>query len=212
MNKVLFTCLIVLQATPLLSQFANGADQKKYSYGFSLGLNYSNILYEELPSYFNSNVERINSLGFRIGILSDFKISNMISMAPKAELSFNGGQVSIENIHNGQVVNTSVYDIIPISAEIMTHVVFKKGDKHWKPYFFVGPNVRLPLYQPNSNVFKRNNADVAIDFGIGAQRTFTQFHFLPELRYTFGLLDLNPDPRLESVNFHNVSLIFSVMG
>ncbi|UTW66008.1 PorT family protein [bacterium SCSIO 12643] len=212
MKKVLFACLITLQSFTLLAQFGNGEEQKKLNYGISLGLNYSNILYEEFSPSVYTQVEPSNGMGFRFGIVADYKISKIISIAPKAELSFNGGEISVQHLSNGSIIGNKSYDIMPVSAEIMMHIVFKKGNKNWKPYFFMGPNVRLPLRQYNSSQTFKNNMDVALDFGIGGQRTFTTFHFLPELRYTFGLLDLAPDSRLESVNFHNISVIFSILG
>jgi outer membrane protein W len=210
--KVFFTCLCIIQSVNLYAQFENGSDQKKFKSGISLGLNYSNILYEEFSPPINVAINASNGMGFRIGIVTDYQISKVISIAPKAELSLNSGQVSVQNVNGNIIGGKTIYDILPVSIDIMAHLVFEKGTKNWKPYFFIGPNVRLPLLEKNTNQTVENSSDIAIDIGVGGQRTFTHFHFLPELRYTFGLLDLNRDPRLQSVNFHSISLVFSIMG
>ena len=206
MKKVIFVTVLIISSLTVFSQSQSDVEEKRIKYGFNFGVNYSNLLYDDmLPS--NASVS--NNLGFRLGILADYKLSKIISVSPKAELSLNSGAVNFTNIDGSR----SKYEVMPISLEFMTHFIFKKNNEKLSPYFFFGPNVKIPIYENNDNttVFATNN-DFAIDLGIGLDKLFTHLHFSPELRYSFGLLNVNKHPSVQSLNFHNISLVFNFLG
>ena len=91
-------------------------------------------------------------------------------------------------------------------------MVYRVGNSKMSPYFFTGPCFKIPLYKKTnlSSDFK-TNPDFAIDFGIGLENKFKNFIFAPELRYSFGLLNINKNPNLQTLNFNNISLIFKFM-
>ena len=76
-----------------------------------------------------SNATLSNNLGFRLGILADYKIYKSLSISPKAELSFNNGKINFINIDGS---NTE-YEIMPISLDFMAHFIFKKNNSKLSP-------------------------------------------------------------------------------
>lgn len=182
------------------------SDNNRVKLGFNLGINQSNSQDNQmLPS----NATLSNNLGFRLGVLADFPINKFLSISPKTELSFNNSKVNFTNIDGS---NTE-YEIMPISLDLMAHFVFKKQNEKWSPYFFLGPNFKIPVSEKSDNPTSfSTNSDFAIDFGIGLNRAFTHFHLAPELRYSYGLLNVNQNPSIQQLNFHNISLVFNILG
>ena len=205
MKKVIFVTGLLISSLTVFSQSESTVD-KRMKYGFNLGINYSNLLDNEMLS---SNASLSNNLGFRLGILADYKISKFLSISPKSEMSFNNGVINFNNIDGSQ----TEYEIMPISLDFMAHFIFKKNNVKLSPYFFFGPNVKIPVSKKNDNsTTYSTSSDFAIDFGIGLDKPFTHFNFSPELRYSFGLLNINQHPSIQSLNFHNISLVFNFLG
>lgn len=203
MKKVIFVTGLFISSLTVFSQSESSVNEKRMKYGFSLGINHSNLLDNEMLS---SNASLSNNLGFRLGILSDYKISKFLSISPKAEMSFNNSEVNFNNIDGSQ----TEYEIMPISLDLMAHFIFKKNNEKLSPYFFFGPNVKIPVSKKNDNTTAYStNYDFAIDFGIGIDKPFTYFNFSPELRYSFGLLNVNQHPSIQSLKFHNISFVFN---
>tara|TARA_B110000967_G_C18646003_1_gene440910 strand:+ start:156 stop:527 length:372 start_codon:yes stop_codon:yes gene_type:complete len=119
MKKVIFVTGLFISSLTVFSQSESSVNEKRMKYGFSLGINHSNLLDNEMLS---SNASLSNNLGFRLGILSDYKISKFLSISPKAEMSFNNSEVNFNNIDGSQ----TEYEIMPISLDLMAHFIFKK--------------------------------------------------------------------------------------
>jgi hypothetical protein len=95
----------------------------------------------------------------------------------------------------------------------MVPVLVKMPREKHKPYFFVGPKVKIPLTKQNTaSTIYSGNTDLAIDFGIGLDNVFSQFNFSPELRYSYGLLNVNKNPTFRSIYSHSFSLVFKFLG
>lgn len=195
------SALIIVLASCFYTGFSQTDDsvEKRIKYGFSLGLNYSNLLHNETIL----NEERVtNNVGFRVGLLGEYILSKALFISPKIEISFNRSKVDIFQVDESK----SIYEVMPVSLDFATHFGFRNSTSKLKPYFYIGPNFKLPLSkeEQKSTEFS-TKPDLAIDFGIGFDKAFTNFSFSPELRYSFGLLNVNNHPSIESLNYHNIS-------
>jgi hypothetical protein len=104
----------------------------------------------------------------------------------------------------------TTYDIFPASLDIMTHIIYKISNLKKNLYLLIGPNYKIPINKKNeTNIVIKTNPDFAIDFGIGLENKLKYFIFAPELRYSFGLLNVNKSPSLQTLKFNNFSLIFN---
>ena len=102
---------------------------------------------------------------------------------------------------------------MPISLEFAPHLVFTKKNDNLNPYVFIGPSIKLPVEErlPNTSL-SPTGKDFAVDFGIGLNKALPCFNFAPELRYSFGLININKHPAIQTLNFHSISLIFNFIG
>jgi len=54
-----------------------------------------------------------------------------------------------------------------------------------------------------------NKTDFAIDFGIGFESSVKRFVFAPEIRFSYGLLNINENPVFQTLRYNNLSLILN---
>ena len=200
---------VVLLATMLFifvigfTQTENNITDKKLRFGFNLGASYSNLLSK---GSFPDNANIHNDFGFKVGLLAEYQISKNIFFSPKSELSINQSSVKFLFSDNS---NTTYY-IFPASIDIMAHMIYKMANSNKKLYFLIVPNYKIPINKKNeSKIVFNTNPDFAIDFGIGIDHKLKYFIFAPELRYSFGLLNVNKNPSLHTLKFNNISLFFN---
>ncbi len=200
-NAVLFMSMLFCAFTV----FSQAESDSKFKFGFNIGTNYANLQSKEaLPA----NSEISNGLGFNLGLLMDYSITDKFTISPKAELAFYNSSVDFVGSDNAK----DSYDVFPYSMNFMTHFAYKIGNNdNALPYIFVGPNLRIPVAnKPDSSSDFTTGYDVAIDFGIGLEKVLKHFIFAPELKYSYGMLDVNQNPVLQTLNFHSVALVLNL--
>lgn len=176
-----------------------------FKFGINLGLNYSNAFVDEqLPS----NAMLSNGLGFRLEVMAEYKVSKRFFISPTAGFSFNN--VVLYDGANGELTE---FLIFPISLDLATHFMIKPNLKKHRPYFYVGPALKLPVEaeNPNSAVFA-STWTPAVDLGFGFDIDLGYFHLAPEIRYSLGLYVVSVQPPSNGIYFHNVSFIFNFFG
>lgn len=199
-NVVLFITLLCVSIIGF-SQTETKIENSKVRFGFNLAANYSILKYVELVP---TNSEVVNGFGFQVGLLMDYSISKNFLISPKLEVSFNGASVEFFNSA------TPTYHVMPESANSMIHFVFKMGNNQMQPYILVGPNFKLPLQNKTKlGTELSTNPDIAIDFGIGLDYSFQYFICAPEIRYSYGLRDVNRNPNLPALNMHSIALVLN---
>ena len=203
MKIIILSISFLLSSLIGFSQTKSMDNQSKFNFGFNLGGNYSILqAKEELPN----NAKISNGFGFNIGVFMDYSISESFLVSPKLELSLYQSSVDFENI----APPNSTYSVFPVSLNLMTHFVFKIGKGKMAPYIFVGPNIKIPISQkPVISTEFYTSTDFSIDFGIGLENKMKHFVFAPELKYSLGLLNVNQNPSLQTLNFHTISLLLN---
>lgn len=188
-NGIVFIAVLLWSAIGF-SQSEKSDDFKRIKFGFNLGAQYSHLQSKEaLPE----NAKIVNGVGFRLGLLMDYAITKAFIVSPKTEFAFN--QSKVEFVNPDKTVNT--YKVFPMSLEFMIHFMYKFGDGKLRPYILVGPNFKLPIEKKATKDTDFNtHSDFAIDFGIGLENAFKYYVYAPEIRYSFGLLNVNQNPAL----------------
>lgn len=185
------------------SQTGNSSEQK-LKIGFNFGLNYSNLQSNEdpLPNY----AEFSNALGYQLGILLDYSLTDRMSFNPRVEVVFNNGTVLFPNHSEAQ----RVHEVMPVGLDIMTYVTYQFGNGKMKPYLLFGPDIKLPyLKNVRSSLEFSSSTDIAIDIGIGLDYAMKNRSISPELRYSYGL-SMQSHPNLQSLYLHSISLVLNV--
>ena len=173
-------------------------DRKIATFGFSFGLNRSNL---QFGSAQESGDQIVNGLGYRLGVVSELRLGKRFVISPKADLSFNAGQINQSNTE---------YSVSASSLELMGHLKYRMMKANFSPYILAGPNYRVPLETRNDNTVPTRN-DLAIDVGVGLDIPLIGFKMSPELRYSYGLTNITNSEEFSDLNYHNIaiSLIFT---
>lgn len=206
MKKAVVVLAILSSAGQMVAQFKEISKNKKTMLGFNIGLNYSNAFI----SGKSSNDPKVNNGGgFRLGVIMSEEINKKMFISPKAELSFNNCNI----IYSSPASSESKYLVYPVHVDLMIHMCYKFKKGKYEPYVLLGPNSRIPLVEnkTTSQAFG-NNPDFAIDLGFGLEKAMNYFNAAPEIRYSIGLLNVNKDPSLRRVYFHNITVVFNIKG
>ncbi len=171
----------------------------KPKFGFNIGANYTNMLVAIDNNFTGS---RKNGGGIVLGLVSDLHISNSTHFMPKLEFVMQNSHVRIDSVNQH-------YKIANTAIEAKGHFTFRSPREGYISYMIIGPNVRIPLNNNLSSDQFPTKFDVAMDFGIGGFKAFESFGLAPEIRYSFGFLNINQNPSLEEVKYHSISLVFN---
>ena len=210
MKTINVCALFFLISTTIIAQ-EKGMNEKKTTYGFGFGLNYSEIFMNEIPQ----DLRVQYGTAFHVGIHVNHSLNEKWSVSPKIELAKNRNTFSYfkkVNVWNQEHWVLNKYHIMPMALYVMTHLRFqpKSGDNQL--YFLVGPNVKIPIILKGNQNSQSSVVDLAVDFGVGFDKRFNGINFLPELRYSLGLMDVNNNPKYGSVYLHNITLILQFSG
>jgi len=205
MKKVVIAMLLFFTAIHITAQTREDNDFQKLMFGFNIGTNFSNLIVKSAAA---SSTKIHNGVGFNIGILMEEKITNQLSLIPKAEQWFNNC-----SLQNSASATSEEYSIFPVHTDLMLHIVYKNTKAKTKWYGLFGPNFKVPLNQQGvSNKTYNYKTDFALDFGLGTEENLAYFQLAPEIRYSVGLLNLGNGSTFNKVYFHTVCLVFNFKG
>lgn len=193
--------LAVLFSGFIYSQKCDSTFRYRPSFGFNLGLNQS-VLYN------SGNTDELqikNAPGFRLGVVSSFPIRERWAIAPKAELSFNFGSITEDNVK---------YRIDPNNLDFMVHVKynFKGAYNKVKPYCYFGPDVRVPLNGEFSGIAYDTQTSLAFDFSFGVDVDMKYFLMSPEIRFSGGLTDIRTEASGSMLRGSNAAFVLNFTG
>jgi hypothetical protein len=200
MKNAVVALIFAIVVSPAFAQCGKKMNKDKFAtFGVDFGVNRSNLSFSS-PQTGGDNIT--NGLGYRLGLVSNFQLTRRFSFAPKAELSFNA---------SGLTSGTENYDVNPTNLELLGHLKFKLRKGSLSPYIIVGPNARIPIGTNRDNLLPTKE-DVAIDLGIGLDVPIFRKRIAPELRYSFGLTNINRNSTVSDVKYHNISLVLILAG
>ncbi|NRA10886.1 MAG: PorT family protein [Crocinitomicaceae bacterium] len=195
MKNVVITVILSMVVTPSFAQ----KNEKFATFGFNGGINRSNLSFSS-QEVNGDNIT--NDLGYRFGLISNFQITKRISLAPKAELSFGSSAFS----------STTENLVSPNNLEILGHLKYKLRKGSLSPYIIVGPNFRIPILGANRDDLIPTKKNVALDIGFGLDLPIFKYRISPEIRYSFGLMDINSDASVTDMKYHNIALVLNLSG
>ena len=201
MKKVVVFALFAMVLTPSFGQEKSKKEAevkpKFATFGFSAGINRSNLSFRAEDRNFS---DITNGLGYRFGVISNFRLGSHLSVAPKMELSFNASKIERDGVS---------YEMNPLNIEFIGHLKYKFLKGRFSPYVIAGPNMRVPV---KSGSMTFTNRDIAIDVGVGLDIPLFKLGISPELRYSFGVSEMMEETAFRNVKYHNIALVLNFSG
>lgn len=209
---VLFTMLCgIFSATGVHAQYRKPinqpfADQKMYHLGFSLGINGQDMIlshtgflgengeawYAEIPSY---------SVGFSVGIIGDRYLNQYMNLRLAPSLHLGERRFVFKEQTSGEEYETSLrasYLTIPLHLKFSVPRI-----KNYRPYILAGAYTAIDIGTKKDDALYFKRMDYGLEFGLGCNFYFPLFKLCPELRFSFGLVDL-VDKNREGIDDKNL--------
>ncbi len=195
--------IILLGVLAMGSYAQDDCTPAKLEAGFEAGINYSFLEAAEgipSPHYID------NSAGFQFALNLEWHLLKFLSIQPALGISINNAAVT--NEPNYWYNYQSSYDVFPVALEgaIKARYYPVQGTK--KPYLTAGLLYMYPLEKTYVSSHFDNAATFAIDLGIGIKnRFFGKFNVSPEIRYSFGLSNVNLNPGFKELNYNRIAVV-----
>lgn len=200
MKKLLLLILGVffLASSSLLAQkqkvdYLPSFDQKKWHYGFYLGLNQNDFkINYKTSNYINPNVSVTATSGFNVGLIADLRLHKNIN------LRFEPGLISNSKVLTFNHINTQQDSIREIGSTYL-HVPFVlkfSTDRmdNIRPYVLAGLSLdyNFSSNQKNTNdnstgEFRMKSFNYMYEIGIGVDIYLYFFKFSPSIRGIFAI-------------------------
>ena len=169
-------------------------DQRKFHYGFLLGLHLQDMEIEN-NGYIDPNTDEQwyaeidnYSPGFTVGVLGALRLNNYFSLRVSPTIHF--GQkhaVYHEQVSGSETTQVFKSTYISVPADI------KFAAPHYnnfRPYLIGGLNPMVNLTARKHDVLRLKPFDLYLEVGMGCDIYLPFFKLIPELKFCFGLLDI----------------------
>ena len=196
-----FTSVIFILISISTFSIAQEPTKKKFQAGFSLSPNYSFL---QAKGSKPKELNLLPGIGMGLGLNAEYHFQEKISLSTRIGLSFNNVYLDYQNSQGELLTSTRVYNQT-LDFSLLGH--YYLGAKNNKPFLLFGPSVITPLNKSNNEpIVVFNRTTVAIDLGIGFDMPLKSFHFAPEIRYSYGLNNINSSPQLNQLYYHRLTL------
>lgn len=169
------------------------ADQKLYHLGFLIGFNAPDLIFShtgyvgdngeawfaEIPSY---------SVGFSVGIIGDRYINEYFNLRTSPTLNLGERRFIFKEQTSGKEYIArlrSNYITIPLHLKFSAPRI-----KNYRPYLLAGGYTAIDVGAQKDEALRFKSVDYGLEFGVGCNIYFPLFKLCPELKFSFGLVDL----------------------
>lgn len=169
------------------------ADQKLYSFGFTVGIHSQDLIlshtgyaqpngevwFAEIPDY---------SPGFSVGIIADRYLNEYFNIRTVPTLYFGEKKFKFIEQNTGEEFSTIMktnYLSIPVYMKFNSRRI-----NNFRPYMIAGGYANMEIGAKKDQVLRLNTSDFGLEFGFGCSFYTPMFKLCPELRFSFGLKDL----------------------
>ena len=215
MKKVVFSILLLCLVIPELFSQANfgkvqnlvHVDNKRYHFGFILGLNTMDFNVTNAGTVDNDGriwyAEQTSlAPGFTVGMITDLRIFEYLNLRFTPALLFGDRTLTFIDQDKG-----NEKEVVVRSNLINFPLLLKfRGQRHanYRPYLLGGFSSTLDLGRQRENVIMLKQMDYGIEFGVGFDFYLPYFKLAPELKMYLGLGDILERDRPEIENFSDL--------
>ena len=236
-NKTLFAIVIMMMRTNILRYFVSLAvfafslslaaqepkvqnrpyiDQRKFHYGFLLGLHMQDIELENNgfidPETGEQWYAEINnySPGFTVGVLGDLRLNKYFSLRLLPSIHF-GQKHAVYHEQRSGADSTQVFKSTYISVPIDVKFSAPRYN-NFRPYLIAGINPMVDLTARKHDALRLKPFDLYLEVGFGCDLYLPFFKLVPEIKFCFGLLNIINKDRSDLIDNTLMKYTNSVNG
>ncbi len=236
-NKTLFAIVIMMMRTNILRYFISLAvfafslslaaqepkvqnrpyiDQRKFHYGFLLGLHMQDIELENNgfidPETGEQWYAEINnySPGFTVGVLGDLRLNKYFSLRLLPSIHF-GQKHAVYHEQRSGADSTQVFKSTYISVPIDVKFSAPRYN-NFRPYLIAGINPMIDLTARKHDALRLKPFDLYLEVGFGCDLYLPFFKLVPEIKFCFGLLNIINKDRSDLIDNTLMKYTNSVNG
>lgn len=176
-------------------------DYKKYSFGFTIGINTYDFAIQPIDNYhLLDSIQTLESNGhngFNIAILSTLKLGKNLDLRFIPGLSFGGRDLEYRLKVNDSLIYTEYKSIESTLFEFPFSLKYKSNRyKNSRAYVLGGFKYSIDLASKEDKedvrekLIKLKRHDIAYELGFGMDFYFEFFKLSPEIKFSMGLNDL----------------------
>lgn len=169
------------------------ADQKMYHLGFMVGFQAQDLIishsgyvgdngeawFTEIPSY---------SVGFSVGMIADRYLNQYFNLRTAPSLHFGERRFVFKEQTSGKEYESALrsnYLTLPLYLKFSAD---RTGN--FRPYLLAGVYTALNIGQKKNDILRFKSMDYGLEFGVGCNLYLPLFKLCPELKFSFGLVDV----------------------
>ena len=213
---VLFILVLCLQAQERRVQNRPFIDQRKFHYGFLLGLHLQDIELEnngyidpETGEQWYTEIDNY-SPGFTVGVLGDLRLNQYLSLRVSPTIHF-GQKHAVYHEQTSGADSTQVFKSTYISVPIDLKFSAPRYN-NFRPYLIAGINPMVDLTTRKHDALRLKPFDLYLEVGMGCDLYLPFFKLNPELKFCFGLLDIIQKNRSDLIDGTLLKYTKSVNG
>ncbi len=190
---ILLLCSVSMRGQHRKLQNQPYADQRIFHLGFTIGLNTQDLILTN-SGYVNENGEvwfseiPRYSPGFAIGLISDLHINRFMNMRVIPTIYLGEKQFIFKEQTSGEEYSTTIrnnYLSIPLYFKFSS-----ERTNNYRPYAIIGGYGSVELASKKNQAVLLKPYDFGLELGIGCDFYLPMFKLAPELKFSFGLVDI----------------------
>lgn len=169
-------------------------DQRRFHYGFLLGLHMQDLEIEN-NGYINPDTgeqwyAEINnySPGFTVGVLGELRLNKHFSLRLSPSIHF-GQKHAVYHEQRSGSDSTQVFKSTYISVPIDVKFSAPRYN-NFRPYLIAGIDPMVDLTARKHDALRLKPFDLYLEIGMGCDIYLPFFKLIPEIKFCFGLLDI----------------------
>jgi hypothetical protein len=204
-HQIIVTLALLLAAGPVLAQSFQWArqhnpnyDERKFSYGFSIGLHTSAYEVKYSDQFIAKKFDTVHSVqpqfvpGFSLGFLVNYRLNEFFDLRLMPKAGFYSHRLTY--LYTNRTTQSQLIESTMVEFPLL--VKFKSMRRGNVRMYMVGgftPAIEASSKNEMGNssgsipILKRN---ISLDAGIGFDFYFPLFKFSPELRFSRGIVDM----------------------
>lgn len=169
-------------------------DQRKFHYGFYLGMHLQDMEIQnagridpETGEQWYADVDKYDP-GFTVGVLGDMRLSNHFSLRLTPGIHFGQKRVMMREQLSGKTQSQNIrsaYVSIPIDVKFAA-----PRYNNFRPYLIGGMSPTIDVTTKKHDAIRLKPFDLYLELGMGCDIYLPFFKLNPELKFCIGLLDI----------------------